>query len=67
MLWSVPHLPRRIATSLNTRLRSPETAAAVAEIEGVAAEAAQAIVARVSGAQVSADEARAAVQKVLHA
>ena len=33
MLWSVPHLPRRIATSLNTRLRSPETAAAVAEIE----------------------------------
>ncbi|MDB5695787.1 MAG: ATPase [Sphingomonas bacterium] len=43
------------------------TARAVAEIEGVAAEAAQAIVARVSGAQVSADEARAAVQKVLHA
>ena len=40
---------------------------AIAEIEGVAAEAAQAIVARVSGAQVSADEARAAVQKVLHA
>lgn len=43
------------------------TSRAVAEIEGVAAEAAQAIVARVSGAQVSADEARAAVQKVLHA
>ncbi|HEU0044092.1 ATPase [Sphingomonas sp.] len=42
------------------------TARAVAEIESVAAEAAQAIVARVSGAQVSADEARAAVQKVLH-
>lgn len=42
-------------------------AQAIAEIEGVAAEAAQAIVARVSGAQVSADEARAAVQKVLHA
>lgn len=42
------------------------TTRAVAEIEGVAAEAAQAIVARVSGAQVSADEARAAVQKVLH-
>ena len=40
---------------------------AMGEIEGVVAEAAQAIVARVSGAQVSADEARAAVQKVLHA
>lgn len=40
---------------------------AIAEIEGVAAEAAQAIVQRVSGAQVSVDEARAAVQKVLHA
>ena len=43
------------------------TARAVAEIEGVAAEAAQAIVARVSDATVSADEARRAVEKVLHA
>ncbi len=42
------------------------TAQAVTEIEGVAAEAAQAIVARVSGAQVSPDEARAAVQQVMH-
>jgi F-type H+-transporting ATPase subunit b len=41
-------------------------AQAVAEIEGVAAEAAQAIVARVSGAQVSAEEARVAVQRVMH-
>ena len=39
---------------------------AVAEIEGVAAEAAQAIIARVSGTQVSTDEARAAVQQVMH-
>ena len=39
---------------------------AIAEIESVAAEAAQAIVNRVSGAIVSAEEARAAVQKVLH-
>ena len=43
------------------------TARAVAEIEGVAAEAAQAIVTRVSGATVSADDARRAVEKVLHA
>ena len=43
------------------------TAKAIGEIESVAAEAAQAIVGRVSGAVVSADEARAAVQKVLHA
>lgn len=42
------------------------TAKAIGEIEGVAAEAAQAIVGRVSGAVVSAEEARAAVQKVLH-
>ena len=39
---------------------------AIAEIEGVAAEAAQAIVERVAGTQVSADEARAAVQQVMH-
>lgn len=43
------------------------TQRAVSEIENVAAEAAQAIVARVAGAQVTADEARAAVQKVPHA
>lgn len=42
------------------------TSRAVAEIEGVAAEAAQAIVARVSGTQVSTDEARVAVQQVMH-
>lgn len=42
------------------------TSRAVTEIEGVAAEAAQAIVARVSGTQVSTDEARAAVQQVMH-
>ena len=42
------------------------TSRAVAEIEGVAADAAQAIVARVSGTQVSTDEARAAVQQVMH-
>lgn len=41
-------------------------ARAVAEIEGVATEAAQAIVARVAGTQVSTDEARAAVQQVMH-
>ena len=39
---------------------------AVGEIEGVAAEAAQAIVERVAGTQVSADEARAAVQQALN-
>lgn len=42
------------------------TARAVTEIESVAAEAAQAIVARVSGAQVSPDEARTAVRQVMH-
>ena len=41
-------------------------ARAVAEIESVAAEAAQAIVARVSGAQVTTDEARTAVKQVMH-
>lgn len=41
------------------------TQRALTEIEAVAAEAAQDIVARVSGAQVSADDARAAVQKVM--
>jgi F-type H+-transporting ATPase subunit b len=40
------------------------TTRALSEIEAVAAEAAQDIVARVAGIQVSADEARAAVQKV---
>lgn len=39
---------------------------ALSEIETVAAEAAQEIVARVSGIQVSADEARAAVRKAAH-
>jgi F-type H+-transporting ATPase subunit b len=39
------------------------TTRALTEIEAVAAEAAQEIVARVSGIQVSADEARAAVRK----
>lgn len=34
MLRDVPRLPRRIASELNARLRSPETAAAVASIEG---------------------------------
>ena len=43
------------------------TTRAIGEIEMVAAEAAQAIVARVAGTQVSAEEARVAVQKVLHA
>jgi F-type H+-transporting ATPase subunit b len=41
------------------------TARALAEIEAVAAEAAQDIVMRVSGAQVSADEARSAVQAAM--
>lgn len=41
------------------------TIRALAEIEAVAAEAAQDIVARVSGAQVSAEDARSAVQKVM--
>jgi len=41
------------------------TTRALTEIEAVAAEAAQDIVARVSGAQVSVDEAKAAVQKVM--
>ena len=41
------------------------TTRALGEIEAVAAEAAQDIVARVSGAQVSADEAKAAVQRVM--
>ncbi len=34
MLRDVPRLPRRIASELNAKLRSPETAAAVASIEG---------------------------------
>jgi phosphatidate phosphatase APP1 len=34
MLFDVAHLPRRIASSLNAKLRSPETAAAVSEFEG---------------------------------
>ena len=33
MLTPVAHLPRRIASELNARLRSPETAAAVASVE----------------------------------
>ncbi|WP_085810988.1 ATPase [Sphingomonas sp. TZW2008] len=41
------------------------TARALAEIESVAAEAAQDIVTRVSGVQVSADEARGAVQAAM--
>ena len=41
------------------------TLGALAEIEAVAAEATQDIVARVSGAQVSADEARSAVQAAM--
>lgn len=42
------------------------TTRALGEIEAVAAEAAQDIVARVSGAQVSAAEARSAVQAAMH-
>ena len=34
MLSGVAHLPRRIASDLNAKLRSPETAAAVAGLEG---------------------------------
>lgn len=34
MLRDVPRLPRRLASELNAKLRSPETAAAVASIEG---------------------------------
>jgi phosphatidate phosphatase APP1 len=34
MLAGVTRLPRRIASGMNAKLRSPETAAAVAEIEG---------------------------------
>lgn len=34
MLKGVPHLPRRIASELNAKLRSPETAATVAHLEG---------------------------------
>ncbi len=34
MLNGVAHLPRRLASGLNAKLRSPETAAAVAELEG---------------------------------
>lgn len=34
MLGSVPRLPRRLAAELNAKLRSPETAAAVSELEG---------------------------------
>ena len=34
MLSTVAHLPRRLASGLNAKLRSPETAAAVAGIEG---------------------------------
>ena len=34
MLNGVAHLPRRLASSMNAKLRSPETAAAVAELEG---------------------------------
>ncbi len=33
MLKDVPHLPRRIASELNAKLRSPETAAAIARAE----------------------------------
>ncbi|MEZ5158670.1 MAG: phosphatase domain-containing protein [Candidatus Nanopelagicales bacterium] len=34
MLKSVARFPRRIASDLNARLRSPETAAAIAQVEG---------------------------------
>ncbi|MBK6762282.1 MAG: DUF2183 domain-containing protein [Micrococcales bacterium] len=34
MLNTVAHLPRRLTSGLNAKLRSPETAAAVAQIEG---------------------------------
>lgn len=34
MLGSVPRLPRRLAAELNAKLRSPETASAVSELEG---------------------------------
>ena len=42
------------------------SARAAEEIEGVAAEAAQAIVARVAGTDVSIDDARGAVKAVIH-
>ena len=42
------------------------SARAAAEIEDVAAEAAQAIVARVAGTDVSIDDARGAVKAVIH-
>lgn len=48
------------------RIRDAATAA-VAEIEAVAAEATQAIVARVSGADVSLDDAKGAVKQVMTA
>ena len=56
------------AAALATREADIRAAATRAgdEIEAVAAEAAQAIVARVSGVSVSADQARAAVREVMH-